>query len=187
MLYFLSLTRELVFKNVSYIYELSSFSYSKTSFEAYMLHFMPCFLSLTCTRKGCICYIIWFVFSGSWLFLWRGRIGFLRKEQSQCLRTVAGAYRATPVRSLETETFVPPLWTAIQRDWGVRNRTAHPWQLRNHSKETPEPPSRRRWHYIMPQAYNKTAERVKRWLATDPVNVDRKKIQTTIVKEWEKW
>ena len=39
----------------------------------------------------------------------------------------------------------------------------------------------------MPQAYNnETTERVKRWLATDPVNADRKKIQTTIVKEWEK-
>ena len=38
-----------------------------------------------------------------------GIAGSLRKEQSQCLRAVAGAYRATPVRSLETETFVPPL------------------------------------------------------------------------------
>jgi hypothetical protein len=38
-----------------------------------------------------------------------GITGSLRKEQSQCLRAVAGAYRATPVRSLETETFVPPL------------------------------------------------------------------------------
>ena|SRR5467141_2236936 len=112
MLYFLSLTRKLVSKNVSYIYELSSFSYSKTSFEAYMLHFMPCFLSLTrkiVLRDVYVALYGLFVFTGSWLFLWRSRIGFLRKEQSQCLRTVAGAYRATLVRSLETETFVPPL------------------------------------------------------------------------------
>ena len=100
MLYFLSLTRKLVSKNVSYIYELSSFSYSKTSFEAYMLHFMPCFLSLTrkiVLRDVYVALYGLFVFTGSWLFLWRSRIGFLRKEQSQCLR------------SLETETFVPPL------------------------------------------------------------------------------
>jgi hypothetical protein len=41
----------------------------------------------------------------------------------------------------------------------------------------------------MPQAHNETTERVKRWLATDPVNADRKMIQTTIAKkEWkERW
>jgi hypothetical protein len=33
----------------------------------------------------------------------------LATAQSRCLRVVAGAYRATPVRSLETETFVPPI------------------------------------------------------------------------------
>src|SRR6201996_5113534 len=33
----------------------------------------------------------------------------LAAAQSRCLRVVAGAYRATPVRSLETETFVPPI------------------------------------------------------------------------------
>ena len=33
----------------------------------------------------------------------------LTTVQSKCLRVVAGAYRATPVRSLETETYVPPI------------------------------------------------------------------------------
>src|SRR6516162_5672400 len=33
----------------------------------------------------------------------------LMAAQTRCLRTVAGAYKATPVRSLETETWVPPL------------------------------------------------------------------------------
>jgi hypothetical protein len=33
----------------------------------------------------------------------------LMAAQTRCLRTVAGAYKATPVRSLETETRVPPL------------------------------------------------------------------------------
>lgn len=33
----------------------------------------------------------------------------LLTTQSQCLRVVAGAYRRTPVRNLETETFTPPL------------------------------------------------------------------------------
>jgi hypothetical protein len=33
----------------------------------------------------------------------------LAKAQTQNLRTVAGAYKATPIRNLETETWVPPL------------------------------------------------------------------------------
>ena len=33
----------------------------------------------------------------------------LLTAQSNCLQVVAGAYRATPVRSLETEAWVPPL------------------------------------------------------------------------------
>jgi hypothetical protein len=33
----------------------------------------------------------------------------LARIQNKCLRTVAGAYRATPVPVLETETYVPPL------------------------------------------------------------------------------
>jgi hypothetical protein len=39
----------------------------------------------------------------------RGAAKELATTQSSCLRVVAGAYRATPVRSLETETWVPPL------------------------------------------------------------------------------
>jgi hypothetical protein len=42
----------------------------------------------------------------------RGPTGIARQlagEQSECLRVVAGAYRATPIRSLETETQTPPL------------------------------------------------------------------------------
>ena len=39
----------------------------------------------------------------------RGIAKELLTAQSNCLRVVAGAYRATPVRSLETETWVPPL------------------------------------------------------------------------------
>jgi len=39
----------------------------------------------------------------------RGIVKKLAKTQSECLRAVAGAYRATPVASLETETWVPPL------------------------------------------------------------------------------
>jgi hypothetical protein len=33
----------------------------------------------------------------------------LQLIQNKCLRVVAGAYRATPTRSLEIETFTPPL------------------------------------------------------------------------------
>ena len=42
---------------------------------------------------------------------------------------------------------------------------------------------------LVPQEHNnETTERVKRWLATDLVNADRKKIQTTLVREWkERW
>ena len=39
----------------------------------------------------------------------RGVAKGLATVQSSCLRVVAGAYRATPVRSLETETWIPPL------------------------------------------------------------------------------
>ena len=39
----------------------------------------------------------------------RGIARNLASAQSRCLRVVAGAYRATPVRSLETETYVPPI------------------------------------------------------------------------------
>ena len=39
----------------------------------------------------------------------RGIAKDLAPQQSRCLRTVAGAYKATPVRSLETETHVPPI------------------------------------------------------------------------------
>jgi hypothetical protein len=33
----------------------------------------------------------------------------LERIQNKCLRVVAGAYRATPIRSLEVETCTPPL------------------------------------------------------------------------------
>jgi hypothetical protein len=33
----------------------------------------------------------------------------LQKHQNQCLRIVTGAYKATPIRQLETESFIPPL------------------------------------------------------------------------------
>ena len=43
----------------------------------------------------------------------------LEKIQNKCLRRVAGVYRATLIRSLETETFTPPIdlyldsWLAV--------------------------------------------------------------------------
>jgi len=39
----------------------------------------------------------------------RGVARSLAREQNRCLRVIAGAFRATPVRNLETETFVPPI------------------------------------------------------------------------------
>ena len=39
----------------------------------------------------------------------------LQAAQTQCLRTVAGAYKATPVRSLETEMYVPPIDLYLNR------------------------------------------------------------------------
>src|SRR6516162_542342 len=39
----------------------------------------------------------------------KGATRGLMAAQTRCLRTIAGAYKATPVRSLETETWVPPL------------------------------------------------------------------------------
>ena len=118
-----------------------------------------------------------------------GITGSFRKEQSQCLRTVAGAYRATPVRSLETETFVPPLDLYLNgrvAQFEGRIEESGMGQLIRDSATIARKLRIRRRHYTMPQAHNnETTERIKRWLATDPVNADRKKIQTTIVKEWE--
>jgi hypothetical protein len=39
----------------------------------------------------------------------RGLAAKLLPIQNKCLRVVAGAYKATPVRALETETYTPPL------------------------------------------------------------------------------
>ena len=39
----------------------------------------------------------------------KGLAAKLQLVQNKCLRVVAGAYKATPIRALETETFVPPL------------------------------------------------------------------------------
>ena len=39
----------------------------------------------------------------------------LATNQAQCLRTVSGAYRATPVRFLEAETATPPLDLYLNR------------------------------------------------------------------------
>ena len=39
----------------------------------------------------------------------KGIAGKLSNIQNKCLRTVAGAFRATPTYSLEVETFVPPI------------------------------------------------------------------------------
>ena len=45
----------------------------------------------------------------------RGIAKQLTTVQSSCLRVIAGAYRATPVHSLETETWVPPLDLYLNR------------------------------------------------------------------------
>ena len=122
-----------------------------------------------------------------------GIAGSLRKEQTQCLRTVAGAYRATPVRALETETFVPPLDLYLNgrvAQFEGRIEESGMGQLIRDSCATIARKLRnRRRHYTMPQEHNnETTERVKRWLATDLVSADRKKIQTTLVREWkERW
>lgn len=39
----------------------------------------------------------------------KGLANKLQRIQNKCLRTMTGAYRATPIASLETETFVPPI------------------------------------------------------------------------------
>jgi len=48
---------------------------------------------------------------------WASAPGIVRRlgpTQNKCLRAVAGAYRATPTRELETETFVPPIDLYLQ-------------------------------------------------------------------------
>jgi hypothetical protein len=47
--------------------------------------------------------------------------------QDKCLRVVAGAYRATPIRSLEVETHVPPIDLYLDsRLAAFQNRLANP-------------------------------------------------------------
>ncbi|EAQ88920.1 hypothetical protein CHGG_05539 [Chaetomium globosum CBS 148.51] len=45
----------------------------------------------------------------------RGAAKELAKIQSECLRVVAGAYKATQIRSLETETYCPPIGLYLNR------------------------------------------------------------------------
>ena len=45
----------------------------------------------------------------------KGIVRLLEKHQNACLRTVAGAYKATPIEALETETFTPPLPIYLNR------------------------------------------------------------------------
>jgi hypothetical protein len=54
----------------------------------------------------------------------RGIVTSLSKAQNRSLRIVAGAYKATPVRCLETETWVPPLDLYLNKrlaDFEARN------------------------------------------------------------------
>jgi hypothetical protein len=39
----------------------------------------------------------------------KGVAAALQPIQNKCLRIVSGAYKATPVRDLETKTYIPPL------------------------------------------------------------------------------
>jgi hypothetical protein len=39
----------------------------------------------------------------------KGLVVKLRRIQNKCLRTITGAYKATPTAALETETFIPPI------------------------------------------------------------------------------
>jgi hypothetical protein len=39
----------------------------------------------------------------------KGLAAKLQVIQNKCLRTIAGAYKATPIASLETETYIPPI------------------------------------------------------------------------------
>ena len=102
-----------------------------------------------------------------------GITGSLRKEQSQCSRAVAGAYRAIPVRSLETETFVPPLdlylnGRVVQFE-GRIEESGMARLIRDCCTTIARKLRDRRRHYAMPQAHtNETTERVKQWLATNP-------------------
>src|ERR1700740_3615057 len=122
-----------------------------------------------------------------------GITGSLRKEQSQCLRAVAGAYRATPVRSLDTKTFVPPLDLylngRVAQFEGRIEESGMAQLIRDSCTTIARKLRNRQRHYTMPQTHtNETTERVKRWPARAPLNADRKTIQTTIVREWkERW
>jgi hypothetical protein len=54
-----------------------------------------------------------------------GPAAMLQSSQSKCLRIVAGAYKATPVKELETETFIPP----IDPVWGIVLSTVYHYRI----------------------------------------------------------
>src|SRR4029077_4460543 len=122
----------------------------------------------------------------------RGIARELLTEQTQCLRTVAGAYRATPVRALETETYIPPLDLYLnggvalfekrleESGMGqlIRNSCAAIAQRLRRRGRRRGPPSSTEYH-------NGATEWARGWLTADLPGVDRKKVQDTIAKEWE--
>ena len=56
----------------------------------------------------------------------KGLAAKLQKQQNQGLQTVLGAFKATPIRQLETESYVPPL------DLWLNGRIAHFWARMEH-------------------------------------------------------
>ena len=59
--------------------------------------------------------------------------------QNKCLRSIAGAYRATPIPVLEAETYISPLILHLDRlQRNARNRMRHFKQVRNSCKKIVE-------------------------------------------------
>ena len=83
----------------------------------------------------------------------------LAKAQSRSLRIIAGAYKATPIRNLETETWVPPLDLYLNKRLAdLKARLQEPSLQTGQGQEAPAQPPQA----IIQEACNKIFRRFQR-------------------------
>ncbi len=109
----------------------------------------------------------------------------LGKYQNSCLRTIAGAYRATSVRQLETETFVPPLEVYLNRRMAAYHLRQEGSEVRKETRQIcakiRRQTQRRRRRPLPPTPGLAGEEWAKSWReeATSKVELDKR-----ILREW---
>lgn len=128
----------------------------------------------------------------------QGTAKALLAEQTRCLRKVAGAYKATATRNVETEVYVPPL------DLYLNGRVAHFEKRLEESgmgqlvRDSCSSVARllrgrrrrqRRTNTEVASGYRNGADEwTQRWLAASPGETDKARVAAAIDREWhERW